>query len=723
MISTFFDYRQLTTNLKSSLEQVGSTTAVARETEYYKANIGKIKTIDEFVDNYRLFSYAMKAHGLEEMTYAKAFMKKVLESDLSDTNSYANRLADDRYQKFAAAFQFGDSTAVTQTTGQVDKLIAEHKQTIEEQSDAIDTENGYFRAAIGSVMSVDQLLSNDRMRDYVLKAYSVDSKYWNRDFLTKVLTSDVSDPGSFANNVAGPHASDYKALAAAFNFNASGTLDAGVAIQDAAQTDATVETYTFTVPKRPTAAAANLATNYYTDKIATITNVTELVNDPRMLSYVKTAYGLASDTLKSTVTNILTSDLSDPNNYATTFGGKKFEDITKAFNFQPDGSVTSGLAAQDSTQINGATARFATLYDDAQESTDNDTYDFYRTFVGTINSIDDLIGTSRIYNFVLSAFGFDPKVEKKSDIEKVLTSDLGDPQSFANTRKDPRYAEMARMFNFDSQGEKSVPSLAQSQSAIQQISKEYIVLKTRFGNTDNKDAATAEASYYATQMQKIETVDELLGDPRLVKFIVEAKGLKTADVDTAMLKKLFASDLTDPKSFANQQSDTRLRDLVASFNFDVKGDIIQTDEQGIQSRAEIISTEDLYLHQSLEEQSGEDNPGVRLALYFARLAPDINNAYDILGDTALLEVFRTAFDLPKEISSMDIDKQAALVEKNLNLSELQDPDKLEKFINRFTAFYDLSNDNGLSSVVSLYGNTSTSISADTLLSIAQLKSG
>jgi hypothetical protein len=43
-----------------------------------------VKSVDDLLKNDRLYQYAMKAHGLEDMTYAKAFMKKVLESDLSD---------------------------------------------------------------------------------------------------------------------------------------------------------------------------------------------------------------------------------------------------------------------------------------------------------------------------------------------------------------------------------------------------------------------------------------------------------------------------------------------------------------------------------------------------------------------------------------------------------------------------------------------------------------
>jgi hypothetical protein len=103
------------------------------------------------------------------------------------------------------------------------------------------------------------------------------------------------------------------------------------------------------------------------------------------------------------------------------------------------------------------------------------------------------------------------------------------------------------------------------------------------------------------------------------------------------------------------------------------------------------------------------------------MLPTLNSGYDILGDTALLEVFRTTFSLPQEMSTMDIDKQKALIDKNLNLEDLQDPDKLEKFLSRFTAMYDLANDTDTDPILSLFSTSSSGISADTLLSIAQLK--
>ncbi|MBL0370779.1 DUF1217 domain-containing protein [Rhizobium sp. KVB221] len=720
MVSTFLSYNLVNRDLKANLERVGSSTTVARAAQYYKDNIGKVNTVEEFVGDYRLFSYAMKAHGLEDMTYAKAFMKKVLDSDLTDDNSFANKLTDDRYRKFAEAFQFSSGTAITQTSGQVEDVINSYKKNFELEAEAVSVANAYFKNTVTTITSVDQLLNNGSLRDYALDAFGLDKVYWNRDFLTNVLTSDVSDPGSFVNTLTAKNKSDYVALAAAFNFNAAGGLDAGVSAQDASQTNAVVEAYTFTVPSRTVPAAAELNKVDFENHIGLISNVSDLVNDARMLSYVKTAFGLPNSTLKATVENILTSDLSDPSNYATTMGGAKYEALARAFNFQADGSLASGTSAQTATQTATTSSLYMERYDDPQEEADDGIYEFYRSYIGGVDSFDELTGTKKLYNFVLAAFGFDPSTTKEATIKKALTSDLSDPKSFANTQKDGRFKEMAAAFNFNSDGEKTAPLLAQSQSTIQQTAKDYVILKTRYGHEDEKEDATKEAKYYADQVQNIRTVSDFLGNSRLVNFVLEANGIDPEGITKDFMKQLFESDLNDPKSFANQQSDHRFTEIVGSFNFGKDGNLA-TRETGIQGRYGQMMTQYLYLQQSLEEQTGEDNSGARLALYFKRMMPEINTAYDILGDPALLEVFRTTFDLPAEMSTMDIDKQKALVERHMDFAELQDPDKLEKFVGRFTAMYDLANGTDSDPTLALFSNNSGGISADTLLSIAQLK--
>lgn len=718
MISTYLSYDLVNRDIKGNLERISTSQQVGREREYYNEKIGGITSLDDFLDDYRLYSYAMKAHGLEDMTYAKAFMKKVLESDLSDENSFANKLTDQRYRQFATAFQFSSGTAITQTGRQIDTVVDKFKGVIADEATSVATETAYYKSKIGSVTSVEQLLNDQRLRDYVLKAFDLDTKYWSRHHLTQVLTSDLSDPSSYVNTTTASNKTTLQQLTAHFNFNASGTLDSGVLAQDAGQSEEVVGAYMFYVPSRMVPAEADANKVYYENNIGSVANVDDLVNDSRMLSFIKTAFGLEDITLKSTIKNILTSDLSDPNNYATTMGGEAYEALTRAFGFNTDGSL-SGATAQTAAQTSQTSAQYLTRYDDKQEADDAELFEYYKNFIGSMDSVQELQSTPKVYDFVLTAFGFDPDEVKDKVIAQVLTSDLSDPDSFVNKQKDNRYRELAAAFNFGADGEKDAPQLAQSQLLLTQTAKDYIIIKTRFGNSDNREAANKEAEYYTEQVQNIQTAKEFLNDRRLVDFVLTANGINPDDVTDDFMEQVFSSDLDDPDSFVNQQDDHRYAQILSSFNFDENGDIAFKGG-GIQGRYGMEMTDYLYLQQTLEEEIGEDSAGARLALYFKRMMPDINTPYDILGDTALLEVFRTAFSLPSEMSSMDIEKQAGLIEKNLDLEELQDPDKLEKFISRFTAMYDLANETSSDPTLSLFSG-STTISADTLLSIAQLK--
>src|SRR5688572_20427052 len=116
MVSTFLTYRQYTADIAKSVSRILSDAQVKREADYYSANIGKVKSVDDFLGDQRLYAYAMKAHGLEDMTYAKAFMRKVLESDLSDPTSFVRKMVDPRYVAFARAFNFTPSGDIQQGT-------------------------------------------------------------------------------------------------------------------------------------------------------------------------------------------------------------------------------------------------------------------------------------------------------------------------------------------------------------------------------------------------------------------------------------------------------------------------------------------------------------------------------------------------------------------------------------------------------------------------------
>jgi hypothetical protein len=147
VLSTTASYQLLAADLPRTLKRTAAQPVVARESEYYLANIGKVKSVEDFLANDRLFTYAMKAFGLGDMSYAKAFMRKAMEGGIDAEDSFANSLSDKRYRDFVTAFNFNRVGEATTTftraqQGAVDRYV---RQALEENAGA---ENEGVRLAL-----------------------------------------------------------------------------------------------------------------------------------------------------------------------------------------------------------------------------------------------------------------------------------------------------------------------------------------------------------------------------------------------------------------------------------------------------------------------------------------------------------------------------------------------------------------------------------------------
>ncbi|MBR0855980.1 DUF1217 domain-containing protein [Bradyrhizobium liaoningense] len=692
MVSTYFSYSYITRNLRQSLTRVEQQPDVAREAAYYRANIGKVKTVDDFMKDYRLYHYAMKAYGLEDMAYAKAFMKKVLESDLNDSKSFVNKLVDKRYREFAAAFSFnGTATPVAQSDNQTDEMIGLYTATKKSQVDALASDSSYYSAQIGSISSADQILNNDRLRNYVYSAYGIDQNKWPPATISQVLRSDPSDPNSYVNTTFASQLSGLNAQLAQAKSDAS-------------------------------AANTNIA-NYMAQLSQPGANVPQLQVQILVEKHHLETYN---------------NSISSLNDQITEIGG--FVDLAGAFEFLPDGSLPAGVPAQTAANIALTKKRFddskADVYAAASPIYEALAIKQFRADLLKINSVQAFVSTPGVYDFALGAVGLDPAKVSKATIKAVLESDPSDPKSYVYTLKDDRYVQLARAFNFDAKGNLTTPLVAQDAAEVLQIAKDYVIQAVKSASTAStkqqaavRAQATRDATAYQEAIAGIDSVSDLLANRPMVDLILLAKGLDPRKVGDDFLKKIFASDLNDPKSFANTQSDPRFAEIVASFNFDSKGNVARLPMMGPQKRDQLRETQANYVQQSLEQQQGETNPGVRLALYFQRKAGEITSAYDILADKALSEVFRTTFDLPDQMAAMPIDQQAKFVDRFMKIKDLSDPAKVAKLLNRFSAMYDVKNSEstgqGQSPLLNLFQGSSSGISGiseSTFLAIAKLRS-
>lgn len=80
---------------------------VARDTAHLRANLGKLESAEQLVSDFRLLRTTLSAYGLDADAGNRFFIRKVLDSDLGDPKSLANRLGDKRYRAMAEALGFG----------------------------------------------------------------------------------------------------------------------------------------------------------------------------------------------------------------------------------------------------------------------------------------------------------------------------------------------------------------------------------------------------------------------------------------------------------------------------------------------------------------------------------------------------------------------------------------------------------------------------------------
>lgn len=235
----------------------------------------------------------------------------------------------------------------------------------------------------------------------------------------------------------------------------------------------------------------------------------------------------------------------------------------------------------------------------------------------------------------------------------------------------------------------------------------------------DKPQVARETAYYLESIENVKSIDDFLANDRLYRYAMKAFGLEEMTYAKAFMRKVLTEGIAESDSFANTLADNRYRDFADTFNFAQYGTattVFDVTRQG---------TVDRYVRQTLEEDAGSQDEGVRLALYFGRKAADLEGPYNVLADAALLKVVQTAFDLPATMSLLDIEKQAEMISLRLDIEDLKEPEKLASFLRRFTNLWDVANPKAGASVPSLVVGQpiEAGIGGDLLASLQNLKLG
>lgn len=130
--------------------------AQQRDEAYFRDRIGKADTAEKLVNDKRLLRIALTAFGLEGDVNSKAFIQKILEGGTLKEGTLANKLADKQYQKFAAAFGYGDySVPRTKVTTFPDEILEQFRARSFET--AVGEQNNTFRLAMNAEREIAAL--------------------------------------------------------------------------------------------------------------------------------------------------------------------------------------------------------------------------------------------------------------------------------------------------------------------------------------------------------------------------------------------------------------------------------------------------------------------------------------------------------------------------------------------------------------------------------------
>jgi hypothetical protein len=234
MTTTYANYMRISGNLEQYSTLTSKRTEVATATTYYEANIGSVKSVDDLLGNDRLYRYAMKAFGLEDMTYAKAMVRQVLEGGTSSSDSLANTLSDKRFLALAKAFDFEThgEEATSRTAATTDVVSSYVRQSLEDNAES-EGEGVqlalYFERKASSVTSAYGILADADLLKVVQTALGISelTAYQDIDKQAETISSmldieELQDP-AFVKKFLGKFAALYDATTTSADSSASST--------------------------------------------------------------------------------------------------------------------------------------------------------------------------------------------------------------------------------------------------------------------------------------------------------------------------------------------------------------------------------------------------------------------------------------------------------------------------------------------------------------------
>jgi hypothetical protein len=211
------------------------------------------------------------------------------------------------------------------------------------------------------------------------------------------------------------------------------------------------------------------------------------------------------------------------------------------------------------------------------------------------------------------------------------------------------------------------------------IERSYDKLVSNYQNTG---AVKNDIAYFQANIGKVKTVDDLLNNYRLYSFVMKAFNMEDKIPAKALVKKMLTGDITDKSSLIYRTTDPNIKNLYNALGMK-NGQVTKNG-----SATWVANMVKQYATVGFENAQGDSDPAVQEALYFKRNIASVNSWYGVMADPTLYDVVKTALNLPDSMSSMDVTKQATLLQSKYDFKKFQSSTEVEKFVQRYVSFSD-----------------------------------
>jgi len=244
----------------------------------------------------------------------------------------------------------------------------------------------------------------------------------------------------------------------------------------------------------------------------------------------------------------------------------------------------------DYIQVTQNLARYQKMT--ASEPTIAQATKYYQANIGSIKSADQLVNNTRLFNYVMSAYGLSDMTYAKAMIKKALEEGTSSSSALAYKLHNSKITALVNTFNFSSYGESTTQQTAVTQGVVDKY-----VMQTLENKQGESNPGVQLALYFRDHAAGISDAYSILADANLLKVVQTTYGIspyssyQNIDTQAATFNRLITySDFKDPKKL-----DNFLQRFTAQYDFTNGSAATGSASGGLTSASFLLSLQGLKL--------------------------------------------------------------------------------------------------------------------------------